>query len=217
MSHAQLRVHWLAFRILRARVRIVAVTQSGEPIVRAGPDRLVLRHGTQKFWMVTVCSTCQNEMASADFESHECTAWSLPADLTALARAPVKVLQVSRAGTRGAVRMPSLHPAAETALDEAPERSLTRSRLRQARGVAKRTLGRRISILGLNSEYELLAVVDDVRLTLPAGARHFRVVSGCVYCGTEVRVRVMQPDDLIDGGRQICIACSREGSRSRGR
>jgi len=91
--------------------------------------------------------------------------------------------------------------------DTAAEPRPTRTRRKQAHTVAERTLRRKIAIVGLNSRDEVIATVDDVQLTLPEGARHFRIVSKCAFCGSEIRVPVMEPDDLIDGVRRCCHGC----------
>jgi hypothetical protein len=64
---------WRALRTLGHWGRVVGETAAGDPIVVAGSDRLVLRRGTQSFWVADRCTICGAEMARIDLDEHQRT------------------------------------------------------------------------------------------------------------------------------------------------
>lgn len=187
VNGSSIRVHWAAFRVLQARVTVVAYTARGEPIVRAGSDRLVLRAGSGTFWVSATCPTCGAEMADEDLGSHACDGRN-----AVTGAAPSSPRQDEVPGV-----------APEAGLDHTP----TKARRRHAQTVAQETLGQRVAIVGLDSGNALIVTVGNVRLMLPEGAHHFRLMGLCAFCGGETRSRILTPDDLMDETPRICRRC----------
>jgi len=202
LSLEHLRIHWLAFRALRARVKVMALTADGEPVVRAGSDRLVLRKGTRAFWTATECEACGSEMATADLEVHDCRGWRQAPDIPQPVILPDDSPTVPRA--EDIPRSEDIGPGKATSPG-----SVTRVQRKYAQSVAHRMLGGRVSIVGRDRDGALVATMDQVTLTLPDGARHFRMAGPCAFCGSEVTARVTERDDLTSGVRRICPACMR--------
>ncbi len=70
MSPGGWRARWIALRTLGSFVRVAGETSLGEPIVTTGSDRLVLRRGTDSFWVAGRCKKCGVETASIDLGAH---------------------------------------------------------------------------------------------------------------------------------------------------
>ncbi len=211
MTGLRFRVYWLGFRALRSRVKVVAYTLSGEPVVRAGADRLILRTGTRTFWTATTCSSCRAEMATADLGAHRCTPGipvsDPPRPATIEPSPPSGLGDGDLAPSTPAIRVPV--PA-----DDHRRRSVTKRQRQHARAVAHRTLGQRPLIVGLDPDGAVIVRIDRVRLLLPAGAQHFRTVAQCAFCGRATTARVMNRDEIFDAQQRICRACLGELGRS---
>ncbi len=66
-------MHWAAVRNLGAWGKVVGKTPNGEPVVRTGVDRLVLRRGERRFWKAAQCGRCGAETAMPDLDAHQRT------------------------------------------------------------------------------------------------------------------------------------------------
>ncbi len=187
-------------------MKVVAYTPSGEPVVRAGADRLILRTGTRTFWTAATCSSCQAEMATADLGSHGCRPGTPVSD-------PPKPATVDpRRPRSGDLEGGDLAPSSPTTRTPIPvadhrRRSVTKRQRQHARAVAQRTFGQRPWIIGLDPDGAVIVRVDHVRLLLPRGAQHFRAVAQCAFCGGATTARVMDRDDISDAQQRICRAC----------
>ncbi len=196
----------MGFRELRTRVRVVAYTPSGEPVVRTGADRLILRTGTRTFWTAVTCSSCRAEIATADLGSHGCTRGVPVSDPPT--PATMEPPRPRSSGLEAGDLTPST-PAIGVPMPAVDDRrrSVTKRQRQHARAVAQRTLGQRPWIVGLDSDGAVIVRIDRVRLLLPPGAQHFRTVAQCAFCGGGTTARVMDRDDIFDTQQRICRPC----------
>lgn len=205
MTDRRFRVYWLGFRTLQTRVKVVAHTPSGEPVVRAGADRLILRTGTRTFWTAATCPSCRAEMATADLGSHRCTRGVPVSD-------PAMPAAVAPARPSGGLEAGDLAPSTPAIRAPMPpvdhrRRSVTKRQRQDARAVAQRTFGQRPWIVGLDPDGAVIVRINRVRLLLPPGARHFRTVAQCAFCGGGTTARIMDRDDIFDTQQRICHPC----------
>lgn len=70
MSSRQFLARLTALRTFRQWPRVEGKTPLGEPIVVVGSDRVVLRRGGRRLWVVGVCTICELEVAKIDLDDH---------------------------------------------------------------------------------------------------------------------------------------------------